>query len=255
MFWLHKWYVDAVSGEGAAFIGYAARARLWGVPVGYTGALVALNGQSASERVSRAPWPILSANTLHWDAPGLGMSGRWTAAAPAIGVPLLETRAGAIRWHCRLPRAQASLTIDGRPWRGVGYVEELSMTIAPWKLPFKTLRWGRFFSASHAVVWIDWRNGMDRTWVFHNAVADTGAQVRDDGLELAAGRLKWEPGGMPLRDARIADVAFGRARFLGKLLPNGWSRARETKFLARAAFDDGRTTEAGYSLHEVCTWH
>jgi hypothetical protein len=133
-------------------------------------------------------------------------------------------------------------------------VEELTMTIAPWKLPFKTLRWGRFFSAHHAVMWIDWRDGLERAWVYHNAVADPTARVGDDGVQLAAGRLELEGGTAPLRDAVIADTAFGRARFLGKLLPNGWSRARETKFLSRATFTDGRSRETGFALYEVCTW-
>ena len=180
---------------------------------------------TAQARVSRAPWPILTGNTLHWRAPRLGVAGQWTGTVPGISVTLLQCPQGEIRWHCRLPRADAELTIDGRPWRGVGYAEELSMTIAPWNMPFKTLRWGRFFSPRHALVWIDWRDGLERTWVFHNGRAVSRPRVRDQGVELDSGRLDLAHPGVPLRDAPVADTAFGRARLLGKMLPRGWSRA------------------------------
>ena len=253
MFRLHKWYMDAVFGDGAAFIGYAARARICGVPLRHTSVLMAPPSGRAAERVARAPCPVFHGNVLQWKAPRLGVEGHWRGVGSCISRTLLESDEGTIQWRCCLPRADARVTIGEECLRGAGYAEELLMTIAPWRMPFRSLRWGRFFSPNHTVVWIDWRDGLERTWVFHNAAWDAGARVDDYFLQLSAGTLQIQRVA-PLRDASIADTAFGRARFLKRLLPNGWSAARETKFLSPATLTCGTATEIGYALHEVCTW-
>jgi hypothetical protein len=121
---------------------------------------------------------------------------------------------------------------------GLGYLERLRLTVRPWKLPFRTLHWGRHLSAEHSLVWIDWRGGEERCWVWLDGVEQAGAAVQDDGVTgLADGaELRWN-GGRDLRDRRLL------------------ARWHEHKRLSPSAITmRGRPLDHGWTVHEVVTW-
>jgi hypothetical protein len=191
---------------------------------------------------------------VHWSCPALGVSGQWNGTCPPVRATLLEGNAGSIEWCCHLPRAKARVEFAGTVWQGIGYAEELTTSLAPWSMPFATLRWGRFLSERDSIVWIDWSGGLERTWVFHNGQADSVACVNNTSIEITGGTLGLSPG-RTLRDAALARTLFARWPALARLLPGGFHRARETKWLAPATLErTDRVLETGFALHEVVRW-
>jgi|SRR5437588_3507654 len=89
-------------------------------------------------------------------------------------------REGAIEWHCVHPRARTTVDLgDGVVIQGLGYVERLEMTVAPWNLPLEGLRWGRFLSDSGSVVWIDWQGEYVRKIVLENGALGSVTAVAE----------------------------------------------------------------------------
>jgi len=251
-FFLSKWYLDAVGETGEVFIGYRAALRWMKIDVAYASALTAKQGgvgSSATIRPSGEPEPREGA--IAWVEPGLEVSGTWRGAAPPIVRTLYESSEGAVVWRCLLPSAQARIHRGETLLHGLGYAEHLSMTIPPWRLPIDTLRWGRFLSTEHAIVWIEWesREGR-RTWVFVDGTEVRG-EVSEEGIFFDGGKLRLPvPGRLTLRDGRLSHL-------LGDLpLPRPFTlRAlaiHETKWRTRGALERlGAPPVEGWAIHEV----
>ncbi len=258
MFRLLKWYLDLVTEDGTVFIGYAARVRLGGVQVGYASALVSPPGARTSEQgaTDRSPLPTLGDSTLAWECPTLRLSGTWVAEAPPVQRVLLQGRDGAIQWCCHLPRASATVRLDGAVLSGQGYVESLRLTIPPWRLPFRTLRWGRHVSGGHSAVWIDWAGHSEQRWLWLDGreqpgarLVDLGVTGMDDGTELSL------DAGRDVLDRRVlASLTDILPNLLTRMLPR-LSAMREHKQLSRSSLvTRGRPVDRGWALHEVVSW-
>ncbi|HEX7616645.1 MAG TPA: hypothetical protein VF554_15385 [Thermoanaerobaculia bacterium] len=251
-FFLSKWYFDAVGEPGEVFIGYRAALRWRRLGVSYASILTADAGGVRSARTVRpGPEPDFFEGALAWTEPELDVSATWRGAAHAISRTLYESPEGAVVWNCVLPSAETELTCGKNVLRGRGYAEHLSMTIPPWRLPIDTLRWGRFLSTEHALVWIDWesREGR-RTWVFVDGTEVRG-EVSEEGILFEGGKLRLPlPGRLTLRDGRLSHL-------LGNLplpLPL-FLRAlaiHETKWRTSAVLElDAGAPESGWAIHEI----
>jgi hypothetical protein len=250
-FALRKWYLDCVTTTGAAAIVYAGRVTMGPIALPYFELMAA----SAScpitglRRVSGGARVTLEDRGLTLDASALGVTGQWNSRHPSICISLLDDEHGTIMWRCRQPGGRVTLHLpDGSIMVGLGYAEELEMTVAPWALPFEELRWGRFVSEHRSVVWIDWRGGLERRWVFADGAAVDASVVERDRvawpgatLEIEAGRV-WRHGAL----GKTVAGAFARC------LPRRLSHAVETKWLSPATLRDGAgASEAGWVIHEV----
>ena len=151
-FHLSKWYLDCVSEEGTAVVGYFARLRWRSLGLEYAAALVAPE-DGAPRQVhalrSLRP-PALSGGVCTWRCEAVGVQAEWRALDAPVRRELLRTPAGSIRWTLHQPRSEAHIRLAGDllpgpgEIRGLGYVEELELTMPPWQLPFDVLLWGRF---------------------------------------------------------------------------------------------------------------
>lgn len=251
---LRKWYLDCVTTAGDAAILYAGRVALGPVTVPYFELMAAQASCPVSRlrRVSGRARVSFHEHACALDAARLGVTGHWTSRHASITVALLDDARGRIVWRCRQPGGTATLHLpDGSVMTGLGYAEELDMTVAPWAMPFEELRWGRFVSEHRSVVWIDWRGGLDRRWVFADGAAVDASVVErervvwpDATLEIAPGRV-WRHG------------AVGRtvAGALARCLPRRVSHAVETKWLSPASLGDtAGATDSGWVIHEVVRW-
>lgn len=257
MFELDKWYLDLVTAEGTAVVLYSARLRWGAMRVGYAGRIVCRDGRTEeSSTVREAPPPRFDGSTLTWSNRQLAVAGVWQRQAPPIERMLARTDKGSVDWHCHLPRAQVRLTLDDRVLTGLGYTERLQISIPPWQLPFRRLRWGRHTSAGHSVVWIEWDDGRAGRWIWHNGVERAGAM-------LAAHRVAGLTGGAELTfgpDAAVRDHRLLAA--LAERLPELVRRAAgplaamyERKWLAPSAVNvPGSAPDPGWTLHEEVTW-
>src|SRR5262249_23596550 len=140
--------------------------------------------------------------------------GHWQALEQPVRRTLLASDKGNIDWHCLLPRARGRVVLAGSVVvEGLGYVERLEMTLRPWDLPIRELRWGRFLSEDTGVVWIEWRGQQPLQLLTLNGVDQTETDVGDREVAWRAGRLELEPGSA-LREGALGITALGRVPLL-----------------------------------------
>jgi hypothetical protein len=256
-FLLSKWYLDCVSVDGSAFIGYAASLRWRGLSLNYSSVLQHLPGEEVKidSTLQELSTPQVAGSSIQWSSPRLSVVGSWEAAARPIKRTLLESAAGSIEWNCLHPRARAEiLTGKGRRLAGFGYVEHLKMSIPPWQLPFDELRWGRFLSEEDALVWIDWRGAHSLNLSFHNGVQIENARLTDQGLDAGEIGLALNES-LVLRDGVLVETALSMIPGIQRLFPFRILGARECKWLSRGVLKKpGAEASNGWAIHEVVRW-
>ena len=253
-FKLKKWYLDAVDARGEVFIGYAAELRWNLLSIAYHGSLGcgAEGGLSTWNSFVQAPMPVLEDQSLHWKAPGI--EGDWIATAAPIMETLFETPEGRIEWRCVQPRATADLRVGKKFLHGLGYVECIEMTVPPWKLPIHELRWGRFLSEQHHVVWIQWLGPLPKLVIHHNGARHEHGEIDETGLSFGTIRLVLSEG-LPLRSGSLMSTVFARAAWIRKLLPLSILKLEERKWRSRGRLSqEGREAEIGWAIHETVKW-
>jgi hypothetical protein len=253
VFRLSKWYLDCVAADGTAVVAYWARLS-WGVVrLRYAATLVRRGGavaEAATLRPGREPRP--EPGGIAWRCGPLGTAGHWQALGPPVCRSLLTSDAGNVEWLCLLPRARGRVVLaDGVSVEGLGYGERLDLTLRPWQLPIRELRWGRFLSDGAAVVWIAWQGPRPLALLLVNGSDVDGAEVGDAGVAWRTGRLDLEPGSV-LREGALGTTALARVPLLTVLAPRAVREMHESKRLRRGRLVgcDGRV-ETGWAIDEV----
>lgn len=262
---LTKWYMDCVSDDGTALIGYWARLGWGSVALEYAAALFApVGGEPKQFHALRSlTAPAVDGVECRWRCAPLRLDGRWIAQDAPLAQNLLETPAGGIRWRLHQPRAEAQVRLDTgsgvEEVRGLGYVEELTLTIPPWQLPFDVLLWGRFLSPGHALVWIQWERGAApdesrRRFVLLDGEQVDEADITADGVRLPAGELRYTES-RPLREGPLAATVLSAVPGLTALLPGRFRGIHEAKQVSRSELQQKNCApSAGWSIHEVVGW-
>jgi hypothetical protein len=249
--------LDCVADDGWAFIGYAARLSWRALSLNYASALRCRPGRKAETdtTLQESSAPRADGPAVKWSSPRLKVEGIWQADAPPIKCTLLESSDGKIEWHCLQPRARAEIQV-GEDTRlvGLGYVEQLTMTIPPWRLPFDELRWGRFLSAEDALVWIDWRGAHSLSLSFHNGARVGHASLTDNEFAASGMRLALDCGTV-LREGALVETALSTIPGIQSLFPFRILRAHERKWLSRGHLKKAAAEPlAGWAIHEVVRW-
>lgn len=255
-FKLVKWYLDAVEADGTATIAYWASLAWLGMEVAWHDVSRYVPGQPPLERSSmrRVPPPAVADRHIAWQSDRLGLASLHEAAAPAITVTLLDDAHGRITWDCIAPSARARFESAGAMTEGTGYVERITMTVPPWQLPIDELRWGRWMSddAASSLVWIDWRGALPVRWVVCNGAVHEAASVRDDGIDLDAGRLTLHTP-RTLHDRSVGRLLRGISGLtrLAARIPLSWE---EHKWCSRATWTSiAGESVSGWAIHEMVT--
>ena len=148
-FLFSKWYLDCVDAQGNVFIGYSAVLRWKKVKLNYTSILYHdHNGKiQITTSLKKLPLPSFNRDCLSWLLSRLKVSGQWESIDSSIQENLLNSASGALDWRCAQPKSIARIHLPGQNTIvGLGYTEQVRMTVKPWKLPITELRWGRFLS-------------------------------------------------------------------------------------------------------------
>jgi hypothetical protein len=258
MFRLSKWYLDLVTPDGTAVVCYSARLRWGPVRVRYASILLSAPGAGPEEAaaVRRVERPVIDRGTLRWRADALDVRGEWRRRQPAIRQTLQRGPAGALRWACRMPAAEAELWWGRRRFAGSGYVESLGMTLPPTRLPFRTLRWGRHLSAEHSLVWIDWTGEVPGQWVWIDGIPQQGAAFGDDGAIRLSGRRQLQLGeSRDIRNQLVLPPVVALFPGVASRVAGPLGTLREHKMVARSALcEDAVPLDSGWTVYEVVTW-
>ncbi|MDH3455678.1 MAG: hypothetical protein OER90_02450 [Gemmatimonadota bacterium] len=257
MFRLSKWYLDCVTDAGDAAVLYWASLK-WGIArLRYGAALVRAKDGERTERYTLRPGPEPTEDDgggVQWTSRRLQASGSWKRSTRGMERTLLDTPDGSVHWRCVSPSSVATVVMDGRSIRGSGYVEHLTMTVKPWRLPFNELTWGRFHSSDDALVWIKWGGGLSRTWAFLNGVEWQGAEITPHHVALSHANAELNiEGGCELRSGRLANTALRSLWVAAASIPR-WRKAHESKWLARGTLVRPSGISTGWALHEAVEW-
>lgn len=258
-FSVDKWYVDLVTGDGTAVVGYVLTVRWLGIDLRMASRLVVERAGRRDERsaLGETGGPAVADGRLSWTSEALGLRATWQALDAPMARTLLASPAGSIEWSCVVPRARATAVIATAHYEGLGYAEHLRLTLPPWALPFRRLQWGRHLSDRHAVVWIDWDDGRALRDVWLDGERQPSARLDASGLAgLSDGRgLRWDDH-RDLTRRSVGDAIADAAPALAAHVAGRLAGMREHKQLSPSMLVDaaGRPLDAGWSIHEVVTW-
>jgi hypothetical protein len=251
-FRMWKYYLDCISPAGDVCICYVGCLRWGPLAIRYCALLEcdADGAQREQHHFAPTPEPVSSADGIEWACEALGVRGNWRTRGSAHEATLLAGAAGQVQWRVLAPISEVSLERPAGPLEGCGYVERLDLSIEPWRLPIRTLHWGRFHSEGDSLIWIGWDGEHRLRHIVHNG------ELLDDGV-FGEHALRFEPG-LELRltstrtvhDAPVVAAVERLPRVLRRV-PPGFMAAREVKWLSRAQLSgSGRTPVTGWALHE-----
>ncbi len=248
VFELTKWYADAVSADGDFWLGYCAHLRCGRFSIPYSSVL-----DAAGQRHSLTGWqPDLSrASEIRWVAPSLAIDARWRRGPTEIHRRLLEGKHGIVDWRCLVPGSAASTCAVA----GLGYVECLRLTIPPWRLPIRKLRWGRFLSSRHSLIWIDWQGEVSIRLVFQNGHEAVPIRLDDDEILLGDGTRATFDRGLTIRHGALGATVLDAIPGLRRVAPARIFQVEERKWRSRSTLTvPGEDADYGWSIHEVVEW-
>lgn len=253
-FKLQKWYVDVADQQGNLYIGY------WGT-VGWKGLEIPLyqqlwqtaaDGLKTQTRIGREQPPTWQSDSqLSW-SPAHTVGG-WQSAASKIEQTLIESEHGDIRWVCYQPKAKAAVTLPDLTIEGWGYTESIDITIQPWKLPFKTLYWGRSHTKNHHLVWIKFDGLYAQNLLWHNGRLIHDWQINDHAITTPNFRLTFD-NPAPIRQGQLISTIFKPFHKLTSLFPQATFMADERKWFSHGRFITLHEAESATTIYEKVTW-
>ncbi|HXJ88091.1 MAG TPA: hypothetical protein VMS18_14815 [Candidatus Binatia bacterium] len=251
-FRLSKWYLDYVTDSGNASIAYVGDLQ-WGPISLHYSSLLRSTGSDVKQRNSlrHGNLPEMSGNQISWDASQFNFTAAWQADSREVREAVFANEEGSVDWHCLIPCGLANAGNDS----GLGYVEHLTMTVAPWKIPIKDLRWGRFGSATDWAVWIDWQGEYLNKIVYLNGKRASAAQIGDDEITFDDGSSLTMDRSLILRSGPLGTTALSSIPGVNKTFPARLLQVNECKWRSRARLIcPGRSAVEGWAIHEIVSW-
>jgi hypothetical protein len=245
--------MDCVTDAGDVVIVYCADLRWHGVHALLCSVLEG-NEIQVGTRTSISSFRVSSdGGRISAELPKLGVSGTWEADATAVERTVYEHGTGRVHWSCLQPRSLAHVRVGDRELNGLGYAECLTMTIPPWQLPMRELRWGRFVSPQDSLAWVDWQGPYSTSFANHNGKELTPHTVSESEVAVDGATLRMEAG-LPLRSGRLGSTILPGAPAIAKLLPLSIFKVEEHKWRCLGKLAMRERTSSGWVIHEVVHW-
>jgi hypothetical protein len=260
-FSLTKWYFDCTSSDGRTAVGYCASLDWRRLSLTWQALSLWDRGELSMERsiIAAGSMPWCGGDRIGWSATRLGCDLAARRLVEPADILLFEHAGGCgcVKWRCEAPSAEMTLEMAGRPrMRGAGYVERIQLTLPPWRLPIRELRWGRWIDddANHSVVWIDWRGPEPRTWLLVDGVVTSHADVQD-GCVVAGPAVLTLDRRSTLSTRSLADI-LGRFAPLRAVVPSSLMSLRQVKWQSRGMWRrHGSGRVSGTAIHEWVVFH
>lgn len=252
---IEKWYLDCTTDVGDCAIGYYASLQLGNRKFYYSALLSSISCSIENSSIFlNTKQPDFDGNSrLNWNEPSFNLYGSWNSLQPAFTKKLFQNSDGEVRWDCYFPLAMANIRTDSAIFDGFGYAEKMSMTIPPWKLPIRELRWGRWTADKISVVWIQWQGEYPLTLILCNGIEYTDGHITDSIIETKDFSLDLQFH-QTLRDGFVINTALRNFPGIKQILPSQARYLYESKWLSRGIFKSGDTFQNGWAIHEVVRW-
>jgi hypothetical protein len=252
-FHLDKWYLDAVREDGSGVILYDAAVRWKFIRIRYYNRLEFDQLGNSRHSVSLRRRLILNVQEKSAEATDGAITARWSKSSSGFSVDLLNRADGMIRWNCLYPNSAVTIASKDGETSARGYVEQLIMTIDPWKFNIDELYWGRFCSSNNSVVWIEWRGEIARKWLFHNGQLIEDFQLTDDALVCQRFNLNLS-NKSTIRAGSLINTVFKSFRWLRFIFPGKTIFSDEIKWCASAVMTADGVNCLGFSIFEKVIW-
>ncbi|MBS0029956.1 hypothetical protein ACTJJ0_20955 [Chitinophaga sp. 22321] len=253
-FHLSKWYLDTIDEKGDAVIYYIAHLRWKNLNLYYYNRLSYTAGKGVENkiRLKRVPIPEWEGTTLRWSH-AMEVA-EWQAQIPPVREILLYSEKGHIEWNCLLPHGRTTLTEGNRKIEGLGYAEQLNMTLLPWKFDIGELYWGRFLSSEHSIIWIEWRGPIPKFLVFHNGRRYDSGVVSETAVSFDGFRLIFSEQQV-LRNGSLWQTLFSCFPWFKQIFPLKILLTVECKWRSKGTlYTEEKELEKGWSIYEKVTW-
>ena len=188
------------------------------------------------------------------ELPQLGVAGTWTAATAPFEQTVYRNASGAVIWNCLQPASSVRVTVGDRDLTGLGYAECLTLTLPPWQLPMRQLRWGRLVSADDSLAWIDWQGPYSTSLAIHNSLPREVVSITDSEIVLNGAKLHLDQA-LSLRSGSLGTTILPGAPQLRKLLPHSLFNIDEKKWRSRGTLTTPDHQSHGWAIHEVVEWN
>lgn len=253
-FSLRKWYLDVADDKGDVYIGYSVSLKwgkfeldgfqhLWRSPS---------KGVETQTKIARQPVPeCRGENQLLWRP--VGVEAIWETAGKPIKETLLDIEDGRIEWRCTQPRARASISSSRLSFSGWGYTEYIDITVPVWRLPFKTLYWGRCHTNDHYLVWIRWEGKTKQSLIWFDGKCSRDFVIEDNIIAGSDFLLKLGEN-VPLRQGKIASTIFQPFSKIVKIFPKTTFLADERKWYNMGFLETGSKAEPAITIYERVLW-
>jgi hypothetical protein len=258
-FSLTKWYMDVVSEDGEAVSVQAAELHFAALHLHYASVIHSRGLRVHATSSLRKAMPTHDDGMVTWSSRALDTRATWQAEGPiepAFKETILKEEGGSVEWRCVMPLARAEVTLDGgRVVRGLGYVEELRLDLAPWTLPIEELRWGHFAGEGASIVWLDWRGPHQKRVILKNGVRAEGL-VTDGGVELTEDETRVQlDEGRVLREGTLGGNALAALAELAPALPAKILATTERLMCAPAVLEQPFMTPVkGWAIYASVRW-
>jgi hypothetical protein len=204
---------------------------------------------------SMARYRLSSTNgEIRIEIPRLKVSGRWEATATPVERTVYESASGSVMWNCLQPGSMVHLRVGAREFTGIGYAESLTLTLPPWQLPMRRLRWGRFVSPQDSLAWVDWEGEYSTSFAAYNGFFCEPLSVSDCEVAIHGATLRMEEN-LPLREGRVGTTILPGVAALGRLLPSELFNIEERKWRSRGILSAQGRSSKGWVIHEVVHWN
>ena len=251
-FRLSKWYLDCVTDSGNASIAYVGDLA-WGRAHLHYSSLLRSAGNNVTQHNSlrRPSLPVVDGSSISWNSAQFDFGAAWQADSTEVHEAVFKSDGGSVDWHCLMPRAHVCIGNDS----GLGYIEHLTMTIAPWKIPIQHLRWGRFCSASDWAVWIDWQGEFSKRILYLNGKSVSASTIEDEQITFDEGSRLLMDRSLTLRKGPLGTTALSSIPGVSKTFPARLLQVNECKWRSRARLEcPGRSAIEGWAIHEIVSW-
>ncbi|NNK88746.1 MAG: hypothetical protein HKO90_10720 [Flavobacteriaceae bacterium] len=256
LFHLEKWYLDVVDDNSRSSIFYTARLRWFGVSFQYV-EWIRFDGDKVENQAvnfRRVALPKRTNDVISWQDSKLDVMGEWTAMDGPIKAKIYDSPDGYLNWYCYQPRSKVKLMIGKDEMEGLGYVEKLVLTAYPWHIPINHLRWGRYVSDKHALVWIQILEKSEKQWVWLDGVEIEDTFEIDDKVilnnytKLSMYPLETLQSGRPISKA-LGFLLKGVINYKSEINRN-FVNAYAQKWLSKGHLEINNNTDTGHVIHE-----
>lgn len=252
-FTLTKWYLDCVTTDGEAVILYSAQLAWRGVHLACN-SLLHTRHSGVESRFSMARAQIgADPDKIEVKMPRLKVEGAWARIAPPFRTRVYEGDDGFVDWNCLQPGSNVRLRLGERELTGHGYAECLTVTVPPWRLKLKQLRWGRFVGEGHSLAWIDWRGSYNSAFAVLNGERCALTEAKERAVQAERASLDLHDS-LPIRTGKLGATVLPFAPQLRRLLPRSLASIDERKWLSRGTLTCGDQISHGWVIHEVVHW-